>query len=90
MKKMPDSFAAMARGFGVEMEMGAASPEARLDRVIGWVALADRPELAAYIDHLLAEGSGACRRAWRKSDSNVQFFRSADVVAVLRQIRARL
>ena len=68
----------------------APTPEAVAAALLAEFTPAERADLAAFLDRLFVEGAGACRRAWRKSGSNVFFLCSADLVGFLRLIRAGL
>jgi len=88
--KVPTSFLDMTLAFHQDTHLVYGSLEELCDAAVLQVDVANREELARFLDQILADGSGACRGAWKKSRAEIGFERTADLMSLLREIRARL
>ena len=88
--RLPKTFETMTLAFHQDTHLVYGSLEELCDAAVLQVDVADRGELARFLDRILADGSGACREAWDKSRAEIGFENTADLMSLLREILARL
>lgn len=87
---MPDVFRTMASAFHQDAPFMYRSLDEACATAASMVAAPLRPELAAYLDRLLAGDPADCVNAWNHSGAHVFFRKRVDLIAMLRNVRARL
>lgn len=89
-RPIPDAFRAMVSAFDQDSPDFHRSMDEACAAAVSRVGEHQRPELAAYLDRLLAGDPAGCVNAWNRSGADIAFRKRGDLIAVLRDVRARL